>query len=459
MKTRFRLYTQLLLLPSILASSPAWSVTTLNLEQAIDMALTADPRIDEKKAFVRKAEALLQEAEGSGGVRYGITTFLAVTTGLEGGFYENGEDSCSTDCTPRSDAYDPDDGLSLWSSFTFSIIKPLATFGQLENYQEAARQNITVKQQDITLQKESIKLDVVRAYYGYLAARDSRYLLEDTQKRLNDALEMVKQWLEEGSGEIKLADQYAVEAGIGLVERYLAEASGLEAIALEGLKLLTGIDSDQEIELQDSRLRALPLPDKTLDEWTELALNQRVEFKQVEAGLAARRALVEAKKASKKPVIFAGVAGSAAYSPGRDRLENPHIYDPFNYIGVAPMVGLRWQWEADAQPARVKQEQAELDALLHKASFARKGIPFQVAEQYHTVQSKHEAMLAMKDSAQSARRWMIAAYTDFEAGLEEAEKILTAMQVYVLAYADYLRIMNDYNNHIYKLNSVSGVYQ
>ena len=108
-------------------------------------------------------------------------------------------------------------------------------------------------------------------------------------------------------------------------------------------------------------------------------MTQRVEFKQVEAGLAARRALVEAKKASKKPVIFAGVAGSAAYSPGRDRLENPHIYDPFNYVGVAPMVGLRWQWEADAQPARVKQEQAELDALIHTASFARKGIPFQVA--------------------------------------------------------------------------------
>ena len=64
----------------------------------------------------------------------------------------------------------------------------------------------------------------------------------------------------------------------------------------------------------------------------------------------------------------------------------------------------------------------------------------------------------MKQSAQSARRWMIAAYTDFEAGLEEAEKILTAMQAYVLAYADYVRIVNDYNNHVSKLNSVSGVY-
>jgi len=31
--------------------------------------------------------------------------------------------------------------------------------------------------------------------------------------------------------------------------------------------------------------------------------------------------------------------------------------------------------------------------------------------------------------------------------------------VYVLAYADYLKIVNEFNNHVAKLNSVSGVYQ
>ena len=228
---------------------------------------------------------------------------------------------------------------------------------------------------------------------------------------------------------------------------------------MEGLKLLTGIDADEEIELVDRRLRPVSLPEQTLEEWVQSARDNRVEFKQVEAGLAARRALVEAKKASRKPIVFAGVAGTLNWSPGRDRLENPHIYDPFNNVAASPLIGMRWQWEADAQPARVAQEQAELEALLHKASFARKGIPFQVAEQYHSMNSKYDAMLAMKDSAQSARRWMIAAYTDFEAGLEEADKILTAMQAYVLAYAEYLQTLNDYNNHVSKLKSVSGVYE
>lgn len=442
-----------------LTSLAGWSDTTLNLQQAIELALQQDPRIEEKRAYVRKAEALLDEAEGTGGLIFSSDAYLAITTGLNGGFYEDGDESCSDDCKPRDDTYSFDDGFSLWSTLTFSIIKPLATFGQLENYQEAAKNNIVIKQQDVQLQQEAVKLDVVKAYYGYLAARDGRFLLEDTRKRLNGAMILVQDWIDEGEGKAKLADLYALQTGLGLIDSYLADIRAVENIAEEGLRLLTGIDAKESIEWADRRLMPEPLPEQSLEEWTELAIQNRVEFTQVEAGLNARRALVKAKKAATNPIVFAGVGGSFSYSPNRDRLDNPHIYDPFNHAAASPLIGMRWQWEAGAQSARVAQEQAELDAVIQLASFARKGIPFQVKEQYYYVQSKHESMLAMKQSAQSARRWMIAAYTDFEAGLEEAEKILTAMQAYVLAYAEYLKIVNDYNNHIAKLKSVSGDYQ
>ena len=167
----------------------------LGIEEAIALALAHDPRIDEKKAFVRKAEGLLLEAEGSEGFRYSVDSFLALATGLDGGFYEGGDDSCSGDCKPRDDAFDFDDGLSVWGGLTFSIVKPLATFGRLENYQEAAQSNILIKQQDITLQRDEIGLQVVKAYYGYLTARDSRLLLEDTRKRLMAAHELVRRRL------------------------------------------------------------------------------------------------------------------------------------------------------------------------------------------------------------------------------------------------------------------------
>jgi outer membrane protein TolC len=203
----------------------------------------------------------------------------------------------------------------------------------------------------------------------------------------------------------------------------------------------------------------VPLPAESLDEWIELARANRVEFKQVAAGLTARRALVEATRAEEKPIVFAGVAGSLAYAPGRDRLDNPYVNDPFNHAAMSPVLGMRWQWDQGAQPARVVQAQADLDALVHKASFARMGIPFQVREQFFTMQAKHNAIASMRESSKAARRWMIAAYSDFEAGLEEADKVINALQAYVLAYAEYLRAVNDFNNHVSKLKSVSGVFQ
>jgi hypothetical protein len=51
---------------------------------------------------------------------------------------------------------------------------------------------------------------------------------------------------------------------------------------------------------------------------------------------------------------------------------------------------------------------------------------------------------------------MIASYADFEAGLEEADKVLTAFQGYVLIHSDYLSTVNDFNMHVVKLQYVTG---
>ncbi len=443
---------------SLLLSTGLLRAETINLDRAIELALSSDPRIDEKRAFAEYAQALYDQANSSGGFRANVTSFLAVTTGVDGGFYQGGEKSCSTNCEPRDDTYDFDDGFSLWVRLQLTLVKPLSTFGRLENYQKAASFNILVKNEDIVLQKDAIRLDVIRAYNGYLTARDSRYLMDATIKRLSGALDLITEWLDEDNGKAKLADKYAIEAGMAALRRYRAEASGLEAIALAGLSVLTGLKTS-DIQVADKRLSASELPSDELEYYVDYALKNRAEFNQLDAGLAARRALVEAQKAENNPIVFAGIAGSLSIAPDRDKLDNPHIYDPFNHAALSPLIGMNWAWEGAASDAKVNQAKAELNALIHKASFAQRGVPFQVAEQYHSVHSQFEQMNEMKKAAKASRRWMISAYTDFEAGLEEADKIITAMQVYVLAYADFLKIMNDYNISVSKLSSVTGNYE
>ncbi len=138
----------------LLFSSGIIRAETIDLDRAIELALTSDPRIDEKRALAEHAQALFDQANSSGGFRANVTSFLAITTGVDGGFYDNGEESCSSNCEPRNDTYDFEDGYSLWAHLQMTLVKPLSTFGRLENYQKAASHNILLKNEDIVLQKE-----------------------------------------------------------------------------------------------------------------------------------------------------------------------------------------------------------------------------------------------------------------------------------------------------------------
>ncbi len=432
------------------AEEPVATIT-LSLDDAVARAVATDPRIEERQHLVSAARALLQKAEGSDDTRVDVNAFVGLTTKIDGGFF------APDGVTPRSDSHEYS-GVTTWSSVRFSIIKPLYTFGKIEHFADAAKGNIAVKQEDVRIQRADTVIDVMRAYYGYLTARDTRYLFEDVEGRLQKALSLIEGWLESGHGDVRQADLYALQSGLALVKRYHAKAESVEAIALAGLKMLTGIDSSVALQLADRRIAPVDLPPETLEELQQRALERRPEIMQLEAGLQARRSLVSAHRAASLPNIYAGIAGAASYAPRRDKLENPHVYDPFNEYGATPLIGVKWDWAKGVQSAEVAGANAELAALIEKSSFARQGIPFQVAEQYHNVQGYYKAVTELKQGSLSGRRWMVSRYVDFEAGLEDAEAVMAAFQGYVLVYSDYLMTVNDYNMHVARLHYVTGDY-
>lgn len=428
---------------------------TVTLKQAIDMSLTADPRIKEREQLVEQARGLLEEAQANAGARLEANAFIGLAPQVEGGFYQGGATSGTT---PRGDG-NRLHGLSDWSMLQLSIVKPLYTFGKIERYSEAAQGNIDVKRGDVRVQRNNTAMDATRAYYGYLAARDTRKLLEDVQKKVESAIGQVERWLREDNGQAKNSDLYALQAGRGLLSKYLAQAQAVEKISLDGLRVLTGVGLDGKLEVADSAIQPVPLPADTLADYQGRALANRPEMAQLEAGLRARRALVAAKKAEMYPNVYAGVAGSFAYASQRDRLNNPYVYDPFNHAALTPLVGMKWDLVFDVVPARVAQAQAELEALLAKNQFALAGVPFEVAETYTQMQAYHRAQVDLASGASAARRWMVASYADFNAGLERADNLADALKTYALTQSEYLRTLNDYNVLVAQMAKVVGDYR
>ncbi len=447
--------TQTLLAAGLLLGALPVQAETVNLEQAVEMSLAADPRIKEREQVVEAARGMLQEVQGNAGWRVSANAFVGLAPEVEGGFYRNGARSCTAPCTPRSDG-DKIDGLSDWTHLDFALIKPLYTFGKIERYGEAARGNIDVKQGELKQTRTDTVYDTKRAYFGYLTARDIRVFLEDMQLRLNQAIGSVERNLKEENGESRQSDLYALQTAKGMLAKYVYQAGAIEKISLDGLKVLTGAGLKAELKVTDERIEPVSFPQVELAEFQSRALQDRPEMQQLEAGLRARRALLAAKKADRMPDVYAGVIGQVNYASRRDRLDNPYVNDPFNGAGLTPVVGVKWDSVFGAASARVNQAQAELEALNHKKAFAVEGIPYEVGEAYVNARANFDAQLALADGAAAARRWMVASLADFSAGIETADKLADAMKNYALTQTEYLRTINDYNMDVAQLARLTG---
>ncbi|MGA7179944.1 MAG: TolC family protein [Thiobacillaceae bacterium] len=429
---------------------------TINLQQAVEMSLAADPRIKEREQVVESARALLDEVKANMGWHVSANAFVGLAPEVNGGFYQGGATSCAAfPCTPRSDSYNLH-GLSDWTHLEIALIKPLYTFGKVEQYSAAAQGNIDIKRGDVSETRADIALDTKRAYYGFLTARDIRLFLEDVQNRLNDSVNRTEESLKRENGEVTQAELYSLQTARGLVAKYVYQAKAVEKISLDGLKVLTGVGLKAPLEVADESLGPVDFPQAELADLQAKALADRPEMQQLEAGLRARRALVAAKKADLMPDVYAGVVGTANYASQRDRLDNPLIYDPFNNAGLTPVVGIKWDAAFGVADARTAQAQADLDALNYKKQFALAGIPYQVAEAYANARANFESQKVLADAAAAARRWVIAATADFNAGLEKGDKVADAFKSYVLAQTDYLRTVNDYNVNVAELAKLTG---
>lgn len=425
---------------------------TINLQQAVDMSLSADPRIKEREHLVDAARGLLAEVKGNEGWRISANAFIGLAPAVDGGFYKGGAYNGSN---PRRDG-DDWNGLSDWTHVEFALIKPLYTFGKIDAYGKAAEGNIDLKRGDVRQTQAETVFDTKRAYYGYLTARDIRLFLEDMQSRLESSISRAERALKEETGEVTQAELFSLQATKGVIGKYAHQARAVEKISLDGLRVLTGLGLNAPLAVADDKLEPVPFPSAELADLQGRALTDRPEMQQLEAGLKTRRALVAAKKADMMPDVYTGVVGSYSYSSRRDQLDNPHVNDPFNGGGLTPVVGIKWDAVFGVGSARVSQAQAELEALNQKKQFALMGIPFEVGEAYANAKANFDSQKDLSEGAASARRWVIASMADFAAGLEKGDKLAEAIKSYVLAQTEYLRTVNDYNVNVAQIGKLTG---
>jgi outer membrane protein TolC len=414
-------------------SSPPQLV--LSLDDCIRMALKAAPELGEAQNDIALATSKLDEAKSYRFPQLELTTLLGPAP-----------TAYRSDISPdvKTDRPFNFNALTWFTSADATIIQPLYTFGKISENMKAATHGIEVDRSRKEQRANEIVLKVHEYYYGLLLAREMKELVLEVEEILIRAREKARKLLDQGSDTVDEVDLYKLDAFSGIATKYLEEAKKGEALALAALRARMGLPADAQLETGTERLVIVDVDIPSLETYIESARRRRPEFRQIEEGLKARSALVEAARANYYPDIFLGGLFSWAYADERERIHNPYINDQFNHLNAGIALGARWKLDFGITGAKVAGERAQYNRLLYTKEFADANVPLQVKKYYLDLIEARNSAAATRGAYLNAKKWTVTAVANFDFGLGPAKDIFEALQAYSTMRADFFKSIYNY---------------
>lgn len=418
------------------AEGVAENSLVLSVDDCVRMALKSAPELGEAQADIELTTSKLDEAKS---YRY---PQLEVTSLFGPAPQARREDIAPVVATDKS--YSRFNQLTWFASTDATIIQPLFTFGKISENMKAATHGIEVDRSRKVQRANEIALKVREYYYGLLLAREMKELVLEVQENLSKAREKAQKLLDQGSDSVEELDLYKLDAFSGEVAKYLEEAKKGENLALAALKTRLGLPFDTPLEISNQRLVMIETETPAFASFVDKARVKRPEFRQIDEGIKARAALVEASRANYYPDIFLGGLFSWAYADDRDRIRNPYITDRFNHVNGGIALGLRWKLDFGITGAKVSAERAQHNRLLSTKEFADANIPLQIRKYYLELKEAENSAVATKTAYTNSKKWAVTALANFDFGVGPAKEIFEALQAYARMRAAYFQSLYNY---------------
>lgn len=386
------------------------------MTEALLLADHNHPNIKAAKAKLQFTRAQLDEAHSAPFSIFKLTGGVGVAPELVG-----------------TSAYSPDNDVSLSSGVALAWrielqgVIPLWTFGKISNLWDAAEANVKVHEAGVEKERDLVRLEVRRAYYGLLLARDGKDLLIDVKNTLDRAEAALKVKVEAGDSDV--LDLYKLQTFGAELEVRAAEASRWESIALAGLRFYTGI---ADFEVPDVPLTPPSHKLLTVENYLASAEKYRPELAQARYGIEAREAQVRMAESGFYPNIGIALSVGIGVAPEIDDQINPFTYDPANFFRYG--AGLVFQWSLDFVPqeARLRQSKANLSEMRAVQQLADEGIEAEIRVAYAEVLDWTARREAYLKAVSRAKKWLIVVQQGIDIGTIEDKELLEPAKTYAI---------------------------
>lgn len=411
------------------------------LERCIQLTLRNYPKIHEARSRLQQRREQQLQSWTQPYSEFTVTGGLALAPEVRG--------------TPL---YSPDSDVAISSdmSFGWSIgidgAIPLWTFGKLSGLWDASAATVRVAEHDVAKEKNAVTLEVRRAYYGLLLARDAIALMKTAESEIDKYLRTLEKKVQAGDGdEVEL---YKLKLHRAELTARHSEARQKEAIALSGLKFLTGVQTGFDIPEQPlTRIRQGLSP---LASYLSAARLHRPEINMARAGLQAREAQLRIEQAKYFPDIGLGLSARWAKAPGITDQTNPFVNDRINVLAYGAALVLRYKVDFWPQSARVAQARAQLDELRATERYALGGVAVEVETAYREAEDAGRRLDAYAEATSYAKKWLLLVQQGIDVGTSDEEEIVDPAKEWALKRFALMSATFDYNVAVAKLALATG---
>jgi len=342
-------------------------------------------------------------------------------------------------------------GLGPFNRTELEFAQPLYTFGQLASLKRAAAGGLAVEQAALAQTRLEIVFEVKKLYYGVLLAQDLQNLVDDLSATIDEKLGEVDE-----EEVLSLADLYKLKLALVELDKQKGEVARQLELGRAALAWQAGLPLDPPVELEAERLEPVEGEVPSLQELIDRALARRPDWRQLQAGIAARKSQHDAARSAYYPQIFLVGGVRYAVTPGRTDQHNPFVKDKFNYFNGGIFLGLRQSFEWGLLGADVDKARAEFRELRAKESGALQGIRLDVRRAYSEFQQADADLRTAIQARQLGRQWLKLSQEEHDFDPETLDDLVTAFESWARLEQDYYEAIYEFNVSLAGLEKATG---
>lgn len=346
------------------------------------------------------------------------------------------------------------DGWGPFFRFDINGAVPLWTFGKIDAVKRAGEAQVRVFEWDQEKFRQQTRMDVRRAYFGLLLARDAKYLADDIMGRVDKVINSIKKKLAKGDTSLEEIDKIRMQIYRDEIHARVGEAVRGESYALAVLRFVTGVQT--AFDVPDEPLKRPDTAIGPIVRYLQAARLFRPEVNMARAGVSARGAWVDYQRARLFPDIGLGLGASYSYGPTATIQNNAWVVDPFNRFGFAALVGMRWPLDLMPQAARTSQAEAQLEESRALERLALGGVSVEVEGAYAAVLEAKTREESWDRAEHRARQWISTVQDAIDIGTKDERAMNEPLRVYVGTRVAHLYALMDLNINMSELARVSG---